>query len=106
MRRRTADVLAGLGAVLALCGGGGVVATAVAWSRADLDTAGEVDFRNALAVPPLADSRIDREGRRVFDLRAQEGRTDLGRVSPPAPGASTATTSGPRCVPSAASGWW
>jgi FtsP/CotA-like multicopper oxidase with cupredoxin domain len=75
-------LLAGVAAALALCCGGGAVAAAVAWSRADLDTAGKVDFRNALKVPPLADSRIDQEGRRVFDLRAQEGRTDLGKGQP------------------------
>ncbi|MFC0526679.1 multicopper oxidase family protein [Phytohabitans kaempferiae] len=78
MRRRRVVALVGAGAVLAVCGGGGV-ATLVAWSQAGLDTAGQVDFRNRLAVPPLAESRIDREGRRVFDLRAQEGRTDFGR---------------------------
>jgi blue copper oxidase len=76
--------LVSLAAVLALCCGGGAVAAAVAWSRADLDTAGQVDFRNALAVPPLAGSRIDGEGRRVFDLRAQEGSTDFGGDRPAA----------------------
>ncbi|MEJ3749894.1 multicopper oxidase domain-containing protein [Actinomycetes bacterium KLBMP 9797] len=44
-----------------------------------VDTAGEVEFANRLAVPPLAESRIDDQGRRVFDLRAQAGRHDFGR---------------------------
>jgi FtsP/CotA-like multicopper oxidase with cupredoxin domain len=82
MKRRWGVALVGAGAVLALCCGGGAVAAVVAWSNADLDTAGQVDFHNALAVPPLAESRIDREGRRVFDLRAREGRTDLGQDQP------------------------
>ncbi|WP_173056749.1 multicopper oxidase family protein [Phytohabitans houttuyneae] len=82
MRRRTGVALIAAGAVLALCCGGGAVAAVVAWTGADLDTTGKVDFRNALAVPPLAESRVDGEGRRVFDLRAQEGRTDLGQGRP------------------------
>src|SRR5688572_28663265 len=82
MKRRWGVALVGAGAVLALCCGGGAVAAVVAWSSADLDTAGRVDFHNALAVPPLAESRIDRQGRRVFDLRAEEGRTDLGQDQP------------------------
>ncbi|MQA25875.1 MAG: multicopper oxidase domain-containing protein [Micromonosporaceae bacterium] len=48
------------------------------WSSAALSTAGEVDFSNRLAVPPLAPSRVDGEGRRVFNLRAGEGRHDFG----------------------------
>jgi blue copper oxidase len=82
MTRRWVVVLASLGGVLALCCGGGAVAAVVAWNRADLDTAGQVDFRNALTMPPLAESRVDGEGRRVFDLRAQEGQTDLGQGGP------------------------
>jgi blue copper oxidase len=82
MKRRWGVALVSAGAVLALCCGGGAVAAVVAWSRADLDTAGQIDFRNALAVPPLAESRIDGEGRRVFDLRAREGRADLGQDQP------------------------
>ncbi|MGN9906013.1 multicopper oxidase family protein [Phytohabitans sp. LJ34] len=75
-------LLVSVATALALCCGGGAVAAAVAWSRAGLDTAGQVDFRNPLKVPPLAQSRIDGQGRRVFDLRAQQGRTDLGPGQP------------------------
>jgi FtsP/CotA-like multicopper oxidase with cupredoxin domain len=47
------------------------------WTRADLDTVGKVDFVNPLAIPPLAPSRTDGAGRRVFDLTAQPGRTEF-----------------------------
>ena len=49
-----------------------------AFERAQLDTAGDVDFRNELVVPPLAESRIDDRGRRVFDLTLQRGATSFG----------------------------
>jgi len=35
---------------------------------AKVDTVGEVDFDQELAIPPLAESEVDAEGRRVFDL--------------------------------------
>lgn len=79
-RRSPARVLLALvaalvGFVLLLVGAG----LAVAWFvMRPLDTVGEVDFDQALAVPPLADSRVDDQGRRVFSLTAQEGRSDLG----------------------------
>lgn len=53
-------------------------AVGVLWARADVDTAGEIAFVRPLAIPPLADSRLDAEGRRVFELRLQAGRTDFG----------------------------
>lgn len=54
----------------------------IAWSfvSADVDTVGEVDFDRPLAIPPLAPSRVDEEGRRVFDLTMERGSTDLGRA--------------------------
>lgn len=57
---------------------GGVAAGAWVWTQAKVSTAGEVEFTNPLAVPPLAPSEIDDEGRRVFDLTAGEGRHDFG----------------------------
>lgn len=47
------------------------------------DTVGKVDFDTELAIPPLAESSTDEQGRRVFDLTAQEGSLDLseGRVA-------------------------
>ncbi|GAB3964503.1 multicopper oxidase domain-containing protein [Plantactinospora veratri] len=70
--------------VLLFCGVGTAVGTWV-WTQNVVDTRGEVDFVNRLAVPPLAESRIDGQGRRVFDLRAQPGQRDFGQ------GGSTAT---------------
>ncbi|MEQ4301657.1 multicopper oxidase domain-containing protein [Plantactinospora sp. B6F1] len=67
--------------VLLLCGIGTAVGTWV-WTRSAVDTRGEVDFVNRLAVPPLAQSRIDDQGRRVFDLRAQPGQRDFGQGGP------------------------
>src|SRR5688572_10565736 len=54
----------------------------IAWSflSADVDTVGEVEFERPLAIPPLAESRVDDEGRRVFDLTMQRGETDFGRA--------------------------
>ncbi|MEV6303187.1 multicopper oxidase domain-containing protein [Actinoplanes sp. NPDC051861] len=62
--------------VLGLAAAGGLV-----WllTRPAVDTVGKVAFERKLAVPPLATSRTDGQGRRVFDLRAQAGESDLGR---------------------------
>ena len=70
-------LLFGLVVVMLLCAGGAGLIGWV-WSRAALSTAGEVNFTNQLAVPPLAKSRLDSQGRRVFDLTAQQGRHDFG----------------------------
>ena len=66
--------------VVALAGAG----IAFAWKQASVDTVGKVDFARRLAVPPLATSTVDAEGRRVFDLAAQPGHTDLGGEKPSA----------------------
>jgi hypothetical protein len=54
------------------------------WSGADLSTVGAVSFEKQLAIPPLAESRIDAQGRRVFDLSLQRGSTQFldGMVTP------------------------
>lgn len=49
------------------------------WTGARLDTTGEVAFDRALAIPPLAESYVDDQGRRVFDLTLQPGVTDFGQ---------------------------
>ncbi len=69
------SVLAGLAL---LCCGVPVTTVAITFARAGTDTVGAVDFVNALAVPPLAPSRVDGAGRRVFDLAARTGRHDFG----------------------------
>ena len=42
-----------------------------------VDTVGQVRFENRLAIPPLADSELDAEGRRVFTLTAESGESEL-----------------------------
>ena len=80
--RRWVGVLVGvLAGVLLLCGIGVGLATWT-WTRGVVDTTGRVSFVNRLAIPPLAESRIDAQGRRVFDLRAQPGRRDFGVGGP------------------------
>ncbi len=73
-----------IGLVLLLCCGGAVAGAFWVLGGAKVDTFGKVDFTNRLAIPPLAASHVDEQGRRVFDLRAQEGTHDFGsgRVSP------------------------
>lgn len=73
-----------IGAVVAVLLVGGAATAAGTWlyHRAAIDTAGEVDFTTPLAIPPLAESRIDAEGRRVFDLTAREGSHDFGQARP------------------------
>lgn len=50
-----------------------------------VNTVGQVEFTNALAIPQLAPSTIDEDGTRVFDLTAQAGATQF------TPGVDTAT---------------
>lgn len=66
-----------LSIVLVLCGLG-VAAGVVFWQRTATSTVGKVDFENKLAIPPLAKSHVDEQGRRVFDLTAQAGEHDFG----------------------------
>ena len=42
-----------------------------------VSTIGEVAFNQPLAIPPLAKSTVDGEGRRVFDLTAQAGQSEF-----------------------------
>ncbi|WP_415952407.1 multicopper oxidase family protein [Streptomyces sp. KLOTTS4A1] len=67
--------------VLAATAGGGF---AWLWTSADVSTVGKEPFGNRLAVPPLAESTVDEEGTRVFDLRMQAGETEFrpGRQTP------------------------
>ncbi|PZF90310.1 multicopper oxidase family protein [Micromonospora deserti] len=73
--------LIGVPAATASLGGG----LAVAWAAADTTTAGRLNFTNRLAIPPLATSRADESGRRVFDLRTTAGEHQFR------PGRATAT---------------
>ncbi|MEV6926440.1 multicopper oxidase domain-containing protein [Dactylosporangium sp. NPDC051485] len=67
-------LLGGLG-LLVLCCGGGVATLVWFLARPPLDKT--ADFRQALRVPPLAASTV-RDGKRVFELRARPGDSDLG----------------------------
>ncbi|WP_344171472.1 multicopper oxidase family protein [Pilimelia columellifera] len=73
MARRHKVVMGSLIGILLVCCGGPTAAVTTVWGRAGLDTAGAVDFEWPLAIPPLAPSRLDAAGRRVFDLTAAPG---------------------------------
>lgn len=77
MRPLRRVLLFGLLATLLVCGAG-VAGVTWLWSSSAVSTVGKVDFVNRLAVPPLAPSRVDSAGRRVFTLTAAEGRHDFG----------------------------
>ncbi|UAB97859.1 multicopper oxidase domain-containing protein [Dactylosporangium vinaceum] len=68
-------LLGGLALVLVLCGGG-VAALVYYFARPPLDV--RVVFDRALRVPPIAASRPDEQGRRVFELQARPGDSDFG----------------------------
>lgn len=79
MRRRVRRILVGGLVTVVLIAGGVAAMGAWAWVQAKDDTVGAIDFDTPLAIPPLAQSTVDADGRRVFDLTAQEGRHDFGR---------------------------
>jgi blue copper oxidase len=58
----------------------GVVALAASactlYSRADVNTVGDLSFEHELAIPPLLEPR-EEDGRKIFDLTLQQGRTEL-----------------------------
>ncbi|MDG9726727.1 multicopper oxidase family protein [Streptomyces sp. DH41] len=82
-RRRTLRLLGGSAVVLPALGLG-LPALKAAVVGKEIDTVGKVTFANRVQAPPLAPSRIDGEGRRVFELGIREGRKEFiaGRRSP------------------------
>jgi suppressor of ftsI len=64
-------------------------------SSAKTSTVGELEFANRLAIPPLAEPRIDGDGRKVFDLELRAGETQI------LPGTTTETwgAKGPHLAP-------
>ncbi|APU16830.1 MULTISPECIES: multicopper oxidase family protein [Actinoalloteichus] len=80
-RFRILKILIGLSLVTGLVVGAGAL---VLWSTAVVDTADEMEFDTPLSVPPLAESTVDGEGRRVFDLEVREGSHEFtaGRSTP------------------------
>jgi FtsP/CotA-like multicopper oxidase with cupredoxin domain len=56
----------------------GVIAmVGVLWFVLPVSTIGKVHFEQPLAIPPLAASHVDGEGRRVFELTARRGTSEL-----------------------------
>ena len=47
------------------------------WSSASESNVGEMSFANELRIPPLAEPSVDERGRKVFDLRLEEGEAEL-----------------------------
>src|SRR3990170_1257595 len=56
---------------------GAVVFGTWMYSRARVDTLGDLSFEQPLHIPPVLEPVIDDEGRRVFGLELQEGTTEL-----------------------------
>jgi suppressor of ftsI len=68
---KTAAVVAGV-AVAALG-----AAALIVYSSARVSNVGELDFADELGIPPLAEPRVDGDGRKVFDLILQQGVSEL-----------------------------
>lgn len=83
-RRRLVRVLVTLGVIAGVFVSAVGVAFAWLWTGADVSTVGKVRFSHRMAVPPLAESTVDADGTRVFDLRMQAGETEFqdGRSTP------------------------
>ncbi|MEV0765679.1 multicopper oxidase domain-containing protein [Nocardia sp. NPDC050435] len=47
------------------------------YTGAAISTAGSTDFRNELAIPPLAEGALDPDGTRIFDLEMRTGRKEF-----------------------------
>jgi len=71
---RVLKIAAGVAAAVVV-----VLATAafLVWSSAKTSTVGELEFANRLAIPPLAEPRVDDDGSRAFDLELQSGESEL-----------------------------
>ncbi|MFE9255074.1 multicopper oxidase family protein [Streptomyces sp. NPDC006879] len=79
--KRLLLVLGSVAALVSALLGGGFLWL---WNSAKVSTAGSVEFRNELAVPPLAPSTVRADGTRVFRLEMQSGSTEFrpGRPTP------------------------
>jgi FtsP/CotA-like multicopper oxidase with cupredoxin domain len=73
-------VAAAVTVAVLVCAGGAIGLAGAVWvlRSGSVDTRGTVEFVNRLAIPPLAPSRLDEHGRRVFDLHARAGEHDFG----------------------------
>jgi FtsP/CotA-like multicopper oxidase with cupredoxin domain len=81
--------------VVAVAVVGLAAAAFLAWSSAKTSTVGQLDFARTLAIPPLAEPRIDGDGRKVLDLELRAGETEI------LPGTTTETwgANGPLLAP-------
>ena len=76
--RRPRAVLASTAALL--IGGGGIalaLAGCAPGGPTPVSTVGEVDFSRPLAIPPLAESTVDADGVRTFELEARAGSSEF-----------------------------
>ena len=91
MRRVVGISLTVVAAVLVVAAVGAIVV----FTRAETSTAGKLRFAQPLRIPPLLDPRPDSDGRKLFDLRLQEGEAEL------LPGKATSTwgVNGPHLGP-------
>ena len=68
--------------ILAILAAAGLAVVALAasactlYSRADVNTVGDVGFENELTIPPLLEAQ-EKDGRKIFDLTLQQGRVEL-----------------------------
>jgi FtsP/CotA-like multicopper oxidase with cupredoxin domain len=72
--KRALIVLASVFTVVALVLGGLFLWL---WTGSQVSTVGKESFGNELAIPPLAPSRVEKDGTRVFDLRMQAGEKEF-----------------------------
>ena len=61
--------------LLGVIGTAGVLA--LVYANSDTTNVGRLGFTQRLKIPPLAEPRLDADGRKVFDLRLQPGTTEL-----------------------------
>ena len=66
-----------LAVLVVLVAVGGAAIAATLYARADTSNVGKLEFANELSIPPLLEPRIDRAGRKIFELELQAGTSDL-----------------------------
>lgn len=81
-RRRLKRVLITPAVVVGVLGAAVGGSFAWLWTSADISTVGKARFGDALSVPPLAPSTVDKDGTRVFDLRMRPGERTVLRSYP------------------------
>lgn len=77
LKKTILTIFAGLGLTLLLVGLGVGLFLLRKYQAGLTNTAGKVDFAQAMPVPPLAQPTIEADGTRTFKLRMQEGTTEF-----------------------------